>query len=106
MGRPRFCTHKMWIAVKTDNWNGTAFVEKDGEICVDFCRETGIMIPAFERTLDFEDRAEKVQKNLKKFLTNSRRCDIMNKLFYEQRGNASAPCKLNNEKHEQTPWTI
>ena len=58
----------MWIAVKTDNWNGTAFVEKDGEICVDFCRETGIMISAFERTLDFEDRAEKVQKNLKKVL--------------------------------------
>ena len=58
----------MWIAVKTDNWNGTAFVEKDGEVCVDFCRETGIMIPAFERTLDFEDRAEKVQKNLKKVL--------------------------------------
>ncbi len=58
----------MWIAVKTDNWNGTAFVEKDGEICVDFCRETGIMIPAFERTLDFEDRAEKVQKNLKEAL--------------------------------------
>jgi len=26
------------------------------------------MIPAFERTLDFEDRAEKVQKNLKKVL--------------------------------------
>ena len=43
-------------------------MEKDGEICVDFCRETGIMIPAFERTLDFEDRAEKVQKNLKKVL--------------------------------------
>ena len=58
----------MWIAAKTDNWNGTAFVEKDGEICVDFCRETGIMIHAFERTLDFEDRAEKVQKNLKKVL--------------------------------------
>ena len=58
----------MWIAVKTDNWYRAAFVEKDGEICVDFCRETGIMIPAFERTLDFEDRAEKVQKNLKKVL--------------------------------------
>ena len=68
MGRPRFCTHKMWIAVKTDNWYRAAFVEKDGEIYVDFCRETGIMIPAFERTLDFEDRAEKVQKNLKKVL--------------------------------------
>ena len=38
------------------------------------------MIPAFERTLDFEDRAEKVQKNLKKFLTNSKRYDIINKL--------------------------
>ena len=58
----------MWIAVKTDNWYRAAFVEKDGEICVDFCRETGIMIPAFERTLDFEDRAEKVQKYLKKAL--------------------------------------
>ena len=58
----------MWIAVKTDNWYRAAFVEKDGEICVDFCRETGIMIHAFERTLDFEDRAEKVQKNLKKVL--------------------------------------
>ena len=68
MGRPRFCTHKMWIAVKIDNWYRAAFVEKDGEICVDFCRESGIMIPAFERTLDFEDRAEKVQKNLKKAL--------------------------------------
>ena len=43
-------------------------MEKDGEICVDFWREVGIMIPAFERTLDFEDRAEKVQKNLKKVL--------------------------------------
>lgn len=61
MGRPRFCIHKMWIAVKTDNWNGAAFVEKDGEICVDFCRETGIMIPAFERALDYEDRVEKVR---------------------------------------------
>ena len=61
MGRPRFCTHKMWIAVKTDNWYRAAFVEKDGEICVDFCRETGIMIPAFERELDYEDRVEKVR---------------------------------------------
>ena len=55
-------------------------MEKDGEICVDFCRETGIIIPAFERTLDFEDRAEKVQKNLKKFLTSSKRYDIISKL--------------------------
>ena len=61
MGRPRFCTHKMWIAVKTDNWYRAAFVEKDGEICVVFCRETGIMIPAFERALDYEDRVEKVR---------------------------------------------
>ena len=51
----------MWIAVKTDNWYRAAFVEKDGEICVDFCRETGIMIPAFERALDYEDRVEKVR---------------------------------------------
>ena len=68
MGRPCFYTHKMWTDVKTDKWNRTAFVEKDGDFCVDFWRETDIITPAFERTADFENRSGKAQKNLKKVL--------------------------------------
>ena len=49
LGRPSFYPHKMWTDVKTDKWKAAVFVEKDGENCVDFCVETDIITPAFER---------------------------------------------------------
>jgi len=52
----------MWIDGKTHKRQGTVFVEKDGEKCVDFCLEAGIITPAFGRAPDLEDRFEKVKK--------------------------------------------
>ena len=83
MGALLFHTHKMWTDVKTDKWKRTVFVEKDGEKCVDFCLETGIITPAFGRTPDYEDRFQKVRKTSKKFLTNAKRHDKISKLSSE-----------------------
>ena len=55
----------MWMGGKKHKCQCAVFVEKDGEFYVDFCGETGIITPAFERTPDFENRFEKDQKNLK-----------------------------------------
>jgi hypothetical protein len=40
---------------KTHKWYAMVFVEKDGEFYVDFCGETGIITPAFERAPGFEN---------------------------------------------------
>ena len=50
------------------------------------------------------DGAEKrVWKNLKKYLTNARECDILNKLSRKWQRKAKAPCKLNNTQDKQNP---
>ena len=51
---------------------------------------------------DLKRSERKSEKDLKKYLTNETEPDIIVTVPLEGR----APCKLNNEKHEQTPWTI
>ena len=71
------------------------FVEKDGEICVDFCLEAGIITPAFGRAPDFENRFEKVKENVKKFLTSEKRNDIISKLSSESESYRNTAKKRN-----------
>ena len=47
---------------KTHKWYAMVFVEKDGEFYVDFCGETGIITPAFERAPGFENLFEKFER--------------------------------------------
>ena len=69
---------------------------------------TGLLMKSFGS--EATKNHKKVFKNLKKFLTNSKRCVNIKQFAADARAAAKSeltvPCKLNNARQTITPWTI